>query len=1028
MNVQSWWRRGQPASRGPESGQGGASPALAGGEDRTAASTDNGGASLDGPPLTGFRRAAARLVALEPWLAPICALILLLAPNPLIWPAALVGLLPSAARLATTGRPWRASAFDGPLLLLAIGALLGGWASLSRDGALIRLTGMLGAFFLFAAAREHLRGAGTLRWLVPGLLASAVVSSLALMVLVGPFLLLDHVPPVAWIVNAVDRWQLGAWFVDQDWLLQRYRFRASGVGALGVMGLALAFAMFVGQGGWRARTITLLTVPVFLIMLVVADNRGSMLAGAMTVGAMATVWRLRLLPLVPLASLLTVLFLAFGPNDRGLSLKTLAQRFWFWENSVYLAREVPLTGAGLGLESVQLVYRAYFLPAYPPFSHAHNIYLQGLLEYGVFGLLGLLWFGLATLWVGWRAPAAGDRWTMAGRLAGFGLSATMLTTGLSEIVMLTTFGNALAFGAFGLLAATSDRPPATAAASIPRRRAARLPRWQRVGAAAAAALALAAILAVTPLGPALAARVLLNAGTADLNRATLSESIDKRARDQALDRATETLRLVTTLNPDDLAGQRNLALALAANDDSRRGRAAADRARALTPANSRADQFQLGRMYTSLNAWGDAIRAYQAAEAAPQLIQLGNRLLRLRNFDQATNAFIATARVDPTSRGAYEGVTRAVRDRKGSADDAVAALGPLLERDSKTEYSAHLQAAQIYREAGRLHEAADQLVRAEELYGGPELAFELGRLMLTGGLPERAEPLLRRPVKEQPYEPDNWLWLARALAALGRDEEAIDAIRQGLSKVDTSGQFAPPAEKLPETAAVRAAEIKRSERAPMLGVMAESMLRLGRAADALPALDEAVAAVPKDAWLTGLRAQAQAAEQGGQVNLALNPSFDRDGSWTLRTGEWWLRPGPRNLVNELPAIADGVAAIAQPETGTRTLVQEVLGLEPGRRYRLTVRLRGQGLTSDSVRVSMVNHRTTREVVRIVEQPQTPGAWQTVSLDSAVSEDNLTVMIGFGPHAPAGAQIFVDEVTLTPADGPRSATAPSRPGG
>ena len=99
--------------------------------------------------------------------------------------------------------------------------------------------------------------------------------------------------------------------------------------------------------------------------------------------------------------------------DRGLSLKTLAQRFWFWENSLYLAREVPLTGAGLGLESVQLVYRAYFQPSYPPFSHAHNIYLQGLLEYWHLraGRAGRARAGDALGRLAGTATA--DRWTMA---------------------------------------------------------------------------------------------------------------------------------------------------------------------------------------------------------------------------------------------------------------------------------------------------------------------------------------------------------------------------------------------------------------------------------------------------------------------------------------------------------------------------------------------------------------------------------------------------------------------------------------
>ena len=49
--------------------------------------------------------------------------------------------------------------------------------------------------------------------------------------------------------------------------------------------------------------------------------------------------------------------------------------------------------------------------------------------------------------------------------------------------------------------------------------------------------------------------------------------------------------------------------------------------------------------------------------------------------------------------------------------------------------------------------------------------------------------------------------------------------------------------------------------------MGESLIRLGRADEALPVLDEAVAALPKDAWLAGVRANALAVQAGAPPNL-----------------------------------------------------------------------------------------------------------------------------------------------------------------
>jgi tetratricopeptide (TPR) repeat protein len=336
----------------------------------------------------------------------------------------------------------------------------------------------------------------------------------------------------------------------------------------------------------------------------------------------------------------------------------------------------------------------------------------------------------------------------------------------------------------------------------------------------------------------------------------------------------------------------------------------------------------------------------------------------------------------------------------------------------------------VYREAGRLREANEQLTRAEEVGFDPALPFEIGRTMLAAGRPDLAEPLFQNPAEAEPYEPENWLWLARAQAELGLHAQAVETIRAGLSKVDTSGQFAPAAEKLPETAAVRAVEIKRSERAPMLGVMAESLIRLGRAGEALPALDEAIAAAPKDNWLAAVRAEAQAATSGAPVNLALNSTFDRDGVWALRTADWQLRPTKATLLNDVPAFSDGTARITQSAAGGRTLVQEILELEPGQLYRLSARVRAEGLGAGSMQVALASLRTGREVTQRVSAGDAAG-WVTVSLEMAAGtgeDNNLTIVVGFAPDAPAGAVLQVDDVTLVPAATSRAERLPARTGG
>jgi tetratricopeptide (TPR) repeat protein len=522
--------------------------------------------------------------------------------------------------------------------------------------------------------------------------------------------------------------------------------------------------------------------------------------------------------------------------------------------------------------------------------------------------------------------------------------------------------------------------------------------------------------------------VLLNVGTADLNRGSLSESISRDDRSAALDRATSLLRTASTLDPDNVTIQRNLALALAANDEPRRGRAAADRAKALTSSSNKGDLFQLGRAYVAISAWGEAIRAWQAAEAGPQLIQLGGRLIRARNFEQAINAFVATARIDPDSGGAYDGIARAARERKSTVDETVEELEPLMEAGSPTEYGARLQAARELRGAGRLNEAGAQLRRAEEIGSSPELSLEYGLLWMGAGLPYFAEQVLQRPADDMPYDPESWYWLARAYADAGRHQEAIATIRKGLSRVDPSGQFAPPAERLPQPAAVRAAENKRSERAPLLGVLGESLIQVGRADEAVPALDEAVAALPKDDWLASVQAQARAVAAGASRNLLLNPTFSRSGSWALRPVDWLYRATIPTLWNAVPTIENGQARLLANTPEHYRLAQDVFNLAPEGRYRLSVRLRTEQLGTGTVVVSLVPSGGGEPVRRELRGSDLTD-WTTVTLEATpgpptVDElsprlqtartSSLTVLIDLVADPTLGASVLCDEATLVPA--------------
>ena len=413
---------------------------------------------------TAAGRAVRVVAGLEGILAPVCALALLLHPTPLTWPALVLGALPSVGRWATTGRPWRATPFDLGLVLLAIGTLIGMLVTLDPAGGAIRLAGLAAALILFAWAREHALSERAAYHAAIGVLIIVTVGAVLLLHVAAPFLRLERAPPLAALASTLEPLGLYRVLVADEAALQRFRLYASGVGAVAAVGLAMAAGLGLAAPSRRSLLPLGIGSLGFAVLLLVADNRGSMIAAALALGGVVVWWRPGLALVAGLVVFGTLDLIALGVQ-RGLDLRTVVERLDFWQKGLLLAGETPYTGVGLGLGSVQLAYRAAFQPAYPPFSHAHNIFVQVLLEQGILGLLGLVSMTIALLRLGGvpaEAEAARSRenspaaWSRAASLAAFGGALALLAAGLTEIVGLTTLGGALLFGLLGLLVASHD--------------------------------------------------------------------------------------------------------------------------------------------------------------------------------------------------------------------------------------------------------------------------------------------------------------------------------------------------------------------------------------------------------------------------------------------------------------------------------------------------------------------------------------------------------------------------------------------
>ncbi|MFN8633641.1 MAG: O-antigen ligase family protein [Chloroflexota bacterium] len=426
------------------------------------------------------RRPLQAVTGLESVIAPTCALALLVHPTPLTWPALVVGAAPVFARWIVQGRPWRATPFDLPLALLIVSCGSGLAAAPNPQDGAIRFFGLVAALILFAWVREHAASPDASCRATVGVVVAVSTASLLLVHVAQPFLLLDRVPPLAALAGLMEPLGLYRLLSADGAALQRFRLYASGVGALAAVGLAMTGGLVLGSRSRRHLPALAVLGLWFAALLYVADNRGSMLAAAVALGCTIVWWRPRLLLLAVLFVFGTLDLMAFGMAQRGLSLRTVLERIDFWQKGLVLASETPLTGVGLGVSSVQLAYRAAFQPTNPPFNHAHNIFVQALLEQGLLGVVGLLWVCLAVARLGPTprvAQDAGHDARHATRLRGASLallggSVALLAAGLTEIVALTTLGTALLLVMLGLLVAAHDAasdltPVARVSAGVP---------------------------------------------------------------------------------------------------------------------------------------------------------------------------------------------------------------------------------------------------------------------------------------------------------------------------------------------------------------------------------------------------------------------------------------------------------------------------------------------------------------------------------------------------------------------------------
>ena len=337
------------------------------------------------------------------------------------WPLVLA-LPPWILRFVRSGRLTRGTPFDVPLALFLLTAALGVWAAYDREAAWAKFWLIVGAvllFYAFANARE-----------APASLRVGIVTGLA----VGLSLYFL-------IIEGWTRWQVELGSIArlgenvQRFLAPILGSRLNANEAGGLLAMMLPFVAWATLNPWlRTRSLpdqrkgamwlrALLAwgvLALVLLGLLMTASRGAWLASGAAGLLVAFCWAtgclkrrpagrrglvvgLLLMALVTTVGVATLWLMAQArPAVQLLDPTTLFNRFEFQENSLLLAKDYALIGAGL--DGFQMLYSTYVLLIHVGYiSHSHNLFLGVAIDQGVPGLLALIWMWVLVTALVWHS-------------------------------------------------------------------------------------------------------------------------------------------------------------------------------------------------------------------------------------------------------------------------------------------------------------------------------------------------------------------------------------------------------------------------------------------------------------------------------------------------------------------------------------------------------------------------------------------------------------------------------------------------
>jgi putative inorganic carbon (HCO3(-)) transporter len=381
-----------------------------------------------------LRQIGIFLISIEVWLIGIAIAISILVNSFLPWAVILAACF-WFIRWIIHGKPSKRTPADAGICMLVLMIPVTFWATSFPEITKIQVFRLLTGVFLFYSIVNWTEDQTQLKWVLWSVIGVGIALS------IGAFLGVD--------------WSVDKFPIIPSRIYEQFSSVVKDTANPNVLAgsLVIVFpfapsAMMIDWRGlsWGERVGMILTSIMGMSVLVLTQSRSAVMAvGVIIILILVFRWKWGWLA-VSVILIFSMVFIAFldERTQNGISMTALGtlninQRIEIWSRAIFMIRDFPFTGIGMGsFKEVVSLFYPFLIYEEAGIAHAHNLFLQIAVDLGIPGLVAWLSILVVVIGVSWQIYRGGIK-TDEKMFQGIGMGllcslAALVTHGMTDAV------------------------------------------------------------------------------------------------------------------------------------------------------------------------------------------------------------------------------------------------------------------------------------------------------------------------------------------------------------------------------------------------------------------------------------------------------------------------------------------------------------------------------------------------------------------------------------------------------------------